>query len=1067
MGRVRVVRASAGSGKTYRLSYEYVKRVMTNPELYRGILAVTFTNKATEEMKRRIVREINDLANGCDATGRPPAFLEALRSELRLSTDEVRGRAGIIRTKILHDYSRFTVLTIDKFFQRIIRAFLRELGVDSDYTLELQTDSVLSGAADRLIEDTLENRELREWIARFVEEQIEDGKRWDVKGEITGLGYELFKEQYKNIPVVAGGRETLRQVMSEVTARRKKCEHTLIRLATEALRVMDENGLEAGDFYGGKNGLVSYFYKIASGDITSGYGQRVKDALASEEKWCAKTSERKEAVRAVVPKLKPLLEEICALHDRNIRFIHTADLLRENYRTCAMLGDLAGYVTEACEARNLMLISETNHIIGRLIGDNEMPFIFEKMGNVFSHFMIDEFQDTSKSQWNNFYPLVNNALAQSPGAPVLIVGDVKQSIYRWRGGDWEILGRELNEQFPEVEEVTLDRNYRSRGVVVEFNNHLISEVVRTDNAELNGKVGEACEEGCIDAALRNRLQDMLARAYRRSEQKLGREKEAGKGVVRLTRYEPDGEEEPEKKYIIGLIDQLQERGFRPRDIAVLVRYNAEAVRVANMLLEHKSAHPESKYRYDVVTQQALVIGTFPVVRFLIACFRLAVNIHDPISRAFYKKWLGKGVGEELSESETNFIRSLRLVSLEEAFENLVMEYGLDADPGHIAYLQAFHEQLLGFAGARISDIPLFLKWWDETGAAESVNLPGGQDAVTIITVHKAKGLQYPVVILPYADWEMAPKSGTLLWADAKEAPFAELGRMPVRYKTAVADSCFAPYYYRELVYTHVDNINTLYVAVTRAEEELYLMMPRRRSDGTKISQLIGKAFEERDGTVVLGGLTGRLVREDGCTVYEFGTPCRKHAAETDAGESLLPASSYPTYPFSGKLRFKASTVRYVSEDGSPAVSPRHYGRIMHRVFEAVTSAGQIEPVLNRFVFEGLISSEDYEKVRGHISEAFRNPLIASWFDGSWEVVRNEHDIVVPSKRRKIVFRRPDRVLVRQKEAVVIDYKFGRQESETYRRQVRNYMRLIRKMGYPDVSGYLWYVENGEVVPVEL
>ena len=1062
MGRVKIVRASAGSGKTYRLSYEYVKRALGSPELYRHILAVTFTNKATDEMKRRIIREINDLANGQTASGKAPAFAADLERELKLSSDELRERAARLRTRILHDYSRFTVLTIDKFFQRIIRAFIRELGVESDFTLELQTESVLGTAADRLIEETLTDEQLRSWIGRFIEEQIEEGRGWDVKRELTALGKEIFSEAYKTRGSSTQTRNELQKIVSAAVGQTEKIKAVMVKQAQEAVQILANAGLTSDDFPYGKSGFINHFYKVAAGDAWGGYGKRVADALESDEKWYAKTASRKGDILDVIPRLKPLLAGICTLYDENKQFAHTTGLLRENFRSFGLLNELSEYVRQGCDERNVMLISDTNHIINQLIDGNDTPFIFEKAGNHFAHFMIDEFQDTSGAQWSNFLPLLSNAVAQSEHDPVLLVGDVKQSIYRWRGGDWEILGSHVNEAFAEIEEITLDRNWRSAGNIVRFNNEMIAAAVATANAELNTLIASAKVAEAIDEALHDRLQDILARAYTDGRQQVARESAANEGYVKLIQYDKDDDGRRED-YLIQTIEDLQRRGFRAADIAVLVRRNAEAVEVANYLLEYKSAYPDSPFCYDVVTQEALTIGRAPVIRFVVACFRLAVNIDDSISRAIYLRGQGRSVAETLSDSEKAFLDGLRRISPEEAFEQILLEYHPDRQPGSTAYLQAFHDQLLSFGSNRISDIPLFLRWWDEKGSAESINLPAGQDAITILTIHKSKGLEFPAVIMPYATWDMTPNPRTLLWTQCAQEPFGALGAMPVKYKKTMAESAFAPDYFRELVYTEVDNLNMLYVALTRAGEELYLMMPRpKKTEGTKVSDLLLRSLRTDGPLVWAGDLEGEMTEEGNDLICEWGDPVRREKPEAVAGTGS--ADTYPTFRFTGKLRLKREAERYKDEEtGEWRLSPRQYGRLMHRVFESVSTVEEIDGVLNRFELEGTVSADDRQKLSTVIEKAFEHPQVRAWFDGSWTEVRNENDIIVPAHTASL--RRPDRVMMRDGKVVVIDYKFGQKENKYYGRQVAGYMNLIEEMGYSDIEGYIWYVEMGLVEAV--
>jgi len=1061
MGKVKIVRASAGSGKTYRLSYEYVKRALDAPELYRHILAVTFTNKATDEMKRRIIAEINDLANGKTKKGTPPSFLADLQKELALSGDEIQVRASKLRTRILHDYSRFTVLTIDKFFQRIIRAFIRELGVESDFTLELQTESALGTAADRLIEETLSDEQLRAWIGRFIKEQIEEGRGWDIKRELTLLGKEIFSEEFHSRKTTAKNREEIQKIVSTAVGQTEKIKSQMVDLATQAVEIIARTGLARDDFPYGKMGFINYFYTVASGDPWAGYGKRVADALADDNKWYTKTSSRKADIMDVIPRLKPLLNSICGLYDTNKQFALTTGLVRENFRSFGLLNDLASYVRQACDERNVMLISDTNRIINSLIDGNDTPFIFEKAGNHFLHFMIDEFQDTSGSQWSNFLPLLTNAVAQNEGDPVLLVGDVKQSIYRWRGGDWEILGDQVSRAFMEVEQSTLDKNWRSMGNIVRFNNEMITSAVATANTEMNDLVSQARSAGIIDGAINTRLQNILARAYTDCTQQVARQAVADQGYIKLIQYDKEVEESREK-HLIDTIEDLQRRGFRAADIAVLVRRNDEAVAVAKSLLEYKSAHPDSPFCYDVVTQEALIIGNSPVVRFMLACFRLSVNTEDSISRAIYLRWQERSVAEPLHDAEKAFLDSLRRISPEEAFEQLMLEYRPDNQPGSVAYLQAFHDQLISFGNSRISDIPLFLRWWEDSGCRESINLPAGQDAITIITIHKSKGLQYPVVIMPYATWEMCPNPRTLLWTASGNAPFADLGPMPVRFKKTMAESAFASDYFRELVYTRVDNLNMLYVALTRAEEELYLMMPRmKKQEGSRVNNLLMRSLPTDGSVVMAGNMAGRVTENGNEGIYEWGEPVY-HEVKPVCRETHS-TDAYPTYRFTGKLRLKRDAERYKDEQtGEWRLSPRQYGRLMHRVFESVSTAGEITRVLDRFESEGTISAADHSKLGEIIATALENKQVRGWFDGSWTEIRNENDIIVPAHTASL--RRPDRVMIRGGKVVVVDYKFGRKENNYYARQVKGYIDLIRRMGYTDVEGYIWYVELGKVVP---
>ena len=414
--RAKILNASAGSGKTYQLAYKYVRDVVEQPSIYRHILAVTFTNKATEEMKSRILKEIHLLASGGESS-----YLENLCRELDMDAATVRRRAAEVRSKILHDYSRFTVLTIDTFFQRILRAFIKELGIDLNYNVEIETASVLTKSADTLIEQITTDRDLQRWLTDFVQERIDEGKKWDVRDGILTLGGELFKEKNKEALSLARSREELGRIVGEATARAAATKQQMRERAAEAVRIMADAGVGPADFTGKSRSFAHYFLTVAAGELRP-YTATVGKMSLTTEGWAPKGS----PAAPLAARLQPLLREMCDLYDANVRSWNTCDLLRENYRSFALLSDLYAKVQQLCDEQNMMLLSETKYILSEFIGHNDAPFIYEKVGNRFEHFMIDEFQDTSVKEWENFLPLLQNAMSQSEATSVLIVGDIKK-----------------------------------------------------------------------------------------------------------------------------------------------------------------------------------------------------------------------------------------------------------------------------------------------------------------------------------------------------------------------------------------------------------------------------------------------------------------------------------------------------------------------------------------------------------------------------------------------------------------------------------------------------------------
>ena len=1050
MGTVKIMSASAGSGKTYTLAYQYVRHIISNPFLYAHILAVTFTNKATEEMKRRILESVNELANGNDAGG----YRNKLQEDLGFDDNKITARAVEVRSKILHDYSRFSVLTIDKFFQRIIRSFLKELGINVNFNLELSVETLLGSATDRLLNDTSGDVGLRSRVSAVISDRIDDNKTWNVKSEIESLGRQLFTEAYKNVAAVGKTTEELEAVVNRIYKTAAIARKDISTAAEKLLDFMASHGLDADDFPYKKSGVWGYISKTAAG-VPESYGSRVIDAL--EGKWATDKSPKKGAIEPLVPDLTRMLRDICTAYDGGITAINTAALVKENYGKFMLMGDLRRKVEEISREEDILHITEVNDMLSRLVSGNDAPFIFEKTGNHFSHFMIDEFQDTSSMQWDNFVPLLKNAVAQSEDETILLVGDVKQSIYRWRGGDWSILAGKAEKEFPETISDSLRNNYRSRAEVVRFMNAIIGECVSEDRRIIDLSLREAEAKGSISAETEENLSEAVSDAYSDYIQVVPENREGGFATVTYYGATADKEYIPP---VIKTIEELQQRGYAPRDIAVLVRRNAEGSFIAQMLLNHKKENPGSPYCYDVITQDALVIGKSPVTNFVAACMKLVVNPKDRLATAQYNLWLNRGFDSHPDIDEEEFFGKMKLMPPEEVFEATVIRYGLSERSNDISYLQAFHQQLISFSAKNITDIPLFLKWWEETGRYESVSLPANINAITIDTIHRSKGLGYRAVIIPYCNWAMTTKPLSIVWAEPNVVSAANgLVRFPVAYKKDMAHSDFSEDFYREYVMSHIDSLNLFYVAVTRAKDELHIMIPAKEERGKQetIDRLITASLKTKEVEVSLGDMRGQVFETGEDRVFSFGSPTLVTGREDT--ETTFD-TGFPTAPISGRVKLKLSRQRYFDE-GSGDLAPRDYGILMHKAFENAATIQDIGANILMMEKDGIITPEESLKLNDNLDRAMYDETIRDWFAGEWEDVRNESGIIVPRKGNY----RPDRVMIKGKKAVVVDYKFGLSEDARYLAQTEGYMCLLQDMGFDDVSGYLWYINLGKTVKV--
>lgn len=1056
--RAKILNASAGSGKTYTLAYHYVREVIREPMLYRHTLAVTFTNKATEEMKSRILKEIHLLASGQKSD-----YMEGLQRDLSLTEERIRQSAERVQNLILHDYSHFTVLTIDKFFQRILHAFVKELGIELGYNVELEAAPVLQRSVDALIERITEDERLKGWLEAYAAERIDQNEQWDLRSDILKLGHELFKEGNRLALKASRSKQELEELIRGATARAEASRNLFRGVAEEAVDRIAQMGLTLEDFSNKQSSGAAYFYAVARGEMEPPK-KRARQCASSTEGWMTKS--RSGRYEAEIGELRGYMANLCTLYDRHIEEWNSVKLIREHYRSFALLSDLYEEVQGIWREENSLLLSETKNILAAFIDRNDTPFIYEKVGNRYDRYLIDEFQDTSEREWLNFLPLLREAIAQ-PGAhqrdeelermgpAVLLVGDVKQSIYRWRGGDWRILGEKAAASLPEAEVEDMPYNFRSFRKIVDFNNEAITCVVDSVQQQLK----EHLQEATLSEPLKQELLEALPRAYRSHRQR-ARKRSQKEGYISVERF-------CEAPPVVERICEVLDRGFRPCDILILVRSATDGGRVARMLLDFKRTNLEPRYRFDVMTQDALEIASSPICGFLVALMSLIVDPADSIRRAIYNNYLGYAVNRPLEEEEIRLLQRLALLPPEEAFEQIVLNYHLDQREEELAYLQAFHEELLNYAKGRVADLPLFLKWWEEQGSKRSLTVEQSQNTIEITTIHKAKGLERKVVLIPYCNWKLEPKTSgqvpNLVWAEA-EGELGELGRMPIKYGSAMADSHFSTSYYRELAYSYVDNVNLLYVALTRAIEELHLFLPTQRAE---IGGHLWAAIQRNEAGAKIGELEGRYTSRDEGERFEFGEALAPEAEERSSqGREVehITLEHYPTVDPRPELKLPTSSFR--EHGGEVELSPRNFGLLMHRLFEEALDREELKEGILRLRQQGIIDPEQGKELTQRVERALQHPVVGRWYDEPWDRVLRERNILLggeASKRRH----RPDRVMIRGEKVVVVDYKFGEKDPLAYQRQMTDYLLDLKRMGYREIEGWIWYVMQGRAEQVML
>ena len=1040
--------ASAGSGKTYRLAYKYILDTLRyyedKPYLYRAVLAVTFTNKATEEMKSRILNRYAELATDPSKS----EYIGDLRRDLHLSDEEYARRARSILKRILHDYSHFTVLTIDKFFQRIMRAFVKELGVDVNYNLQIKPDDVVSQSADALIESIRGDDELQQWMVEYARETIEEDRKWnEIRENILSIGKQAIGDKSRDALQSTTTKKQLKEVTFATRQRINEAVDRMAELGDKALKIIKNAGVDLDSFNGRAGGFISTFTKAKNKCLNS-IGNTAYSVLSGKKDWYSKETAKTPVaslIDSITPSLSGLLNEICDIFDSTLKLRTMEGILWSKFRSFALLKDIYAKIQEVCQTENMMLLSETKNLLTELIKDNDTPFIYEKTGNRFERYMIDEFQDTSHREWNNFIPLLLNAMAMAEDEAIFIVGDVKQAIYRWRGGDWRILHSGVQEALGKANTHTeqMEDNWRSREAVVEFNNNTIKEIVAKLNSSLNAELLTALEEKVIKETTYNTLYDTIYNAYSSCKQVARKIDAAKQGYVRVESYEdvPD---------IISYIEDAIARGYDYSDIMILHRKGKEITRTAELLLEYKR---QSGKEFNIKTKESLVVGRADIAKFIIALLRLTQDSSDRLSIAIVNQYLRRSYHDRLSEEELTRLRHLSQLSVEQAFEHIVKAYSLHERGDEIAYLQALHNIVIAFSTAKSADIALFLKEWDATLHSNSLVVEDNKNTIELTTIHTAKGLERKIIIIPYCHWTFTfERTEVTIWSklDPKSTPkeYAALDYFPVPFSPMITNTIFSDTYYTERVYSYVDSLNILYVALTRAVDELYICIKERNLKGENVG----------------AKLWATLDCDGDATYYEAGarTPKQLKVKKDDGPkvENII-LDNYPTTDEMVAMRLPLQRYFEQSEDEH---SPRRIGILMHNILSSAQSLSDVEEAIDDAHRAGRIDAVQRDELRAIVEKELRRDEAQEWFNGDWERVYNECDII-HDKGSVVGQSRPDRVMVKGQRAVIVDYKFGAEKLKIHRQKMEYYKELISRMGYTDVEGYLWYLTRSEIEKV--
>lgn len=1038
-----IYKSSAGSGKTYTLAKEYLKLLLHNPLQHPNILAVTFTNKATQEMKERIIKFLIQLSKNGDEN-----LMQQLKAETGYSVDHIKGNAKKALEQILHNYGDFTIVTIDSFFNRLIKSFAHELKLPLRMEVQLDGDEALEDAYDRLMLQLGIDQDLAKYITNYMFHKLDNDKGWYVEREIKELGKQLFRESFdpvfKSLDKVEF--QKIKELIEDTSSYINRINNQIKDLGTEWFEHLDSYGLEIRDFFHGKNGPGNFGTHLlnVNTEKLSKPGNRVEDARENEEKWHSKTSKKAELIQSCA------LDHLIGIVNNSIELWHEVKseynirlMLFKNLHALGLLKNISEHLKSFRDENDRILISDQNRLITEIISQTDVPFLYEKTGAKYRHFLLDEFQDTSALQWINFKSLLENALAE--GGKVLVVGDGKQSIYRWRGGKMELLLKKVIEDLAHFADEgsiqNLDANYRSRKEIIDFNNLFFSDIAKAAASTLEKEESPLAQLAFADVEQKTTTQtksggyvemqfiDDLKEEYT---------DENGKSKKEIL----DKAKEIVDEKLVETVRSLKDENYNWRDMACLVFTNSQGARVAELL---------TKNNIPVQSSDSLLLKNSYAVRLVIAMLRHLQNPEDALRRGEVTLMLAQVGSLEflVSSSESKAQAELhtnlqKAKNSTEAFYELLPESlsavlqnasgsllhqvnelirATDLENHQPEYLQRFTEIVYNYEVKNESHLGEFLDWWDETAKNHSIQTPENEDAVVILTIHRAKGLQYPVVLMPYAKRGIDTKSSDIMWLKNTSIDADWLDFLPLNYNKSLLDSPYEQDYLLEKELAMVDALNMLYVAFTRPEERLYVFATHKEATLPHTASFLHTYLESNEKLKPYF---------DGETLV-FGNkipPEKRKASESKSLDALIKTNSQA--PLLRKPRLQIADLR------AGKVKPFQKGILLHELLAQINTKDDISKCLKLAVADGMINETEIDIWSEKLNEVLDNEQIKEWTETASEQL-NEQEFLTPNGAL-----RPDKIYVLPDKIIVLDYKTGKPKPE-HEEQVREYLTVVSSL----------------------
>lgn len=1068
---LKVYKASAGSGKTFQLALEYISLALReeSPLTFSQILAVTFTNKATAEMKDRILAQLYNLAHG----QQDRTFFEELKKLLPdLSVRDIEIRAARTLRAIIHNYDRFRVETIDSFFQSLLTNLAHELNLSRTFRINLDQDEVISQAVDRLLITlrTSQNDNVSRIILHYMEEQIDDNKGWNISNSLKSFsGQNLFNETYlkneENLNQELSDIQKIGRLKHTIHTRRQELKEPLHQHAIQLLDLL-ENGHSTAHPQSLKSikALLKFTYSILADDYSADIPVTLVKATNDWKPLLKKELQKDADYQELAQKVSEHLSAIIPPYEENRVFMNTSELVLQKITPLILLNTIGREVNALSRETGSFLLAKTPDLFNKMVKQEDASFVFERNGITFRHIMIDEFQDTSGNQWKNFKNLLIENLAQ--GDECMLVGDIKQSIYRWRGGNWKILGNIENEMkyLGKVDIRALENNFRSQLQIIDFNNRLFESIARKYQDAPNHY-------------------DIISHIYQDVRQ--NGNPSANKGYVRAAMIDRKADKEDVMDDLCQQILFLHDEKHIPFDqMGILVRRNKEAVSIIEYIAGHYPQIP-------VTSDEAFRLSASPCVMLLVNTLKALSAPDNTVARELVSRYLltiqQYAASGPMPDPEILYNDRERLIHMPlfELCYQLTGFYGMPLAEQHglgqSAFLYSFMDNVRSFIDENSSSLSGFVEYWDNCLCKKFITV-NVRDSVYIMTIHKSKGLQRHTILIPFCDWVMDKDyPDDTIWCNTSHLaePFNRFPLLPIATysSTKVRNSEFKEPYELEHLEQTIDSINELYVALTRAECNL-LLWSQESTRPNQVHTLLQHFFT-----------TETEPGQASWDIHTYGEPhdyvAKSHKLldnplETDHAVQLdqhLSASSPHTeFKQSNKALDFVATIHEAdtgNQDDTGAESAertkdRQYyidrGKLLHRLFSLIHSSDDIDQAISTLAHEGVIDyKREHDTLYRFITKRIGNPKVSPWFDGSWTLF-TECNILTRNADHKVIQYRPDRVMQKGDTTIILDYKFGNFD-DSYIAQVQNYMKALQQMGYKHIEGYLWFVYKDQVVEV--